>query len=84
MPVYDRKCGSCDELFEVTCKISEKSNTHECPYCGGTDGEWQISAPALSASSSRMGTTTDKKSGFHEVVQKIAKTYPRSELAKRV
>lgn len=82
MPTYDRKCEQCDELFEVTCKISEKDNDHECPYCGSIDGVWQISAPKLSLASS-LGTTTDKKTGFHEVVQKIAKTYPMSEVAKR-
>lgn len=82
MPVYDRKCADCDELFEVSCKISEKYDVHECPYCGGTTGDWMISAPKLSLASS-LGTTTDKRSGFHEVVQKIAKTYPMSEVAKR-
>lgn len=79
---YDRKCDRCDELFEVTCKISEKDNEHECPSCGATEGYWMISAPQLSLFSS-LGTTTDNKTGFHEVVQKIAKTYPKSELAKR-
>lgn len=82
MPTYDRKCDECDQLYEVTCKISEKNDEHECPFCGATTGEWMISAPQLSLASS-LGTTTDKKTGFHEVVQKIAKTYPRSELAKR-
>ena len=82
MPVYDRYCNDCDTLFEVTCKISEKDDTHECPYCASTDGEWRISAPQLSLASS-LGTTNDKRSGFHEVVQKIAKTYPMSEVAKR-
>jgi putative FmdB family regulatory protein len=82
MPVYDRKCGACDELYEVTCKISEKGDNHICPYCDSTEGEWMISAPKLSLASS-LGTTTDKRSGFHEVVQKIAKTYPMSEVAKR-
>ena len=82
MPVYDRKCDDCDQLFEVNCKISEKTETHECPYCGSTEGQWMIGAPQLSLASS-LGTTTDKKTGFHEVVQKIAKTYPRSEVAKR-
>lgn len=82
MPTYDRYCAECDQLFEVTCKIAEKDNIHECPFCAGTDGEWRITAPQLSLASS-LGTTTDKKTGFHEVVSKIAKTYPLSEVAKR-
>ncbi len=83
MPLYDRKCVECDELFEVVCKISEKDNKQECPHCGATEGEWMISAPNFSTGQ-RMGTSNDKKTGFHEVISKIAKTYPRSELAKRV
>ena len=82
MPTYDRYCDECDQLFEVTCKIAEKGGTHECPFCAGTEGEWRITAPQLSLASS-LGTTTDKRTGFHEVVSKIAKTYPLSEVAKR-
>lgn len=84
MPLYDRSCNDCDELFEVTCKISEKDNIHECPHCGATDGEWRISAPALCSTSARMGTSTDKKTGFGEVVERIAKAYPHAPIAKRV
>lgn len=47
MPIWDRHCEKCDELFEVTCKIAEKDNTFECPYCGSTDGVWRMSAPAV-------------------------------------
>jgi putative FmdB family regulatory protein len=84
MPLYDRRCGKCEALWEISCKISEKDHDHECPECGSVDGEWMMSAPNVSMQSGRFGNTTDKKSGFHEVVSKIAKTYPRSELAKRV
>ena len=47
MPLYDRKCNTCDAIFEVVCKISEKENKHECPECDSVDGYWMIGAPAV-------------------------------------
>lgn len=83
MPLYDRQCGQCHELWEVSCKISEKDNIRECPYCGSVDGSWRPSAPAVQMEFGRF-TNPDKRTGFGDVVKKIAKTYPKSELAKRV
>ena len=82
MPNYDRKCNDCGELFEITCKIAEKTDEHECPYCGGTDGVWMISAPAVSMEGMRF-TNTDSRSGFGEVVKKIQKAYPRAPINER-
>lgn len=82
MPLYDRQCNTCGYLYEVSCKIAEKDDTRECPDCGQIDGAWRMSAPAVSMEFGRF-TNTDKRSGFGDVVQKIARTYPRQELAKR-
>ena len=83
MPVYTRKCNECDELFDVTCRIADKETTvHECPYCGATDGEYQISSPMFASRSDRlMGKDSD--TGFKEVLQKIQSRHPRTEITKR-
>ena len=83
MPKYDRKCSTCNTTFEVTCKISEKHTVdHPCSNCAGLEGDWIIGAPDL-VEHQRL-STAKKDSGFKEVLQKIAKTYPRSELSKQV
>ena len=82
MPKYDRHCNACDELFEVTCKISEKDNAHECPYCASVDGEWRPSAPHSSIRPDRF-SATPKDAGFKEVLQKIQERNKRTEISKR-
>ena len=83
MPLYDRKCNSCETLFEVTCKISEKSNPHPCPACGHAEGEWQITGAPSYASRSERLMTHKKDGGFKEVLQKIAERNPRTSVAER-
>ncbi len=34
MPMYEYKCGSCDNQFELRQKFSDEPAT-ECPVCGG-------------------------------------------------
>ncbi len=82
MPLYDRHCTVCDELFEVQCKIAEKENPHICPYCGSTEGEWYVGAAAVSTNPSRF-STHKKDSGFNEVIQKIQSKYPKTPLSER-
>lgn len=81
MPMYDRHCNECDELFVVTCKISEKDTLKpECPYCGSTDGEWRPSAPMMSIRPDRL-MTHKKDKGFGEVIDKIKERNKRTNLA---
>lgn len=83
MPVYDRKCTACEELYEVVCKIAEKhTNAHECPYCGSTEGEWMMGTPVLSRHSERL-MTHKQDSGFKEVISKIQERNGRTEICKR-
>jgi putative FmdB family regulatory protein len=80
MPLYDRSCNACEELFEVNCKISEKDHPKECPFCGSTEGEYRPSAPAMTIRGDRLMThKTDK--GFDEVLSKIKERNPRTPLA---
>lgn len=81
MPRYDRLCGKCDELWEVTCKISEKENAHNCPYCDSTDGTWMIGTSAISTRPDRL--MTKKASGFSEVIAKIQERNRRTEICER-
>lgn len=83
MAKYDRKCGTCETVFEVTCKISEKNlDMHYCPECGLSEGEWLVSAPAL-VEHQRL-STAKKDTGFKEVLQKIATRNPRTNVTKQV
>lgn len=82
MPMYDRSCTACDELFEVICKISERDSVHECPSCGSVKGEWRPSAPMMSMRSERF-MTHKKDNGFKEVISKVQERNKRSEICER-
>lgn len=69
MPLYDRKCRSCDELFEVMCKISEKDNVQECPSCGSIDGTWMVGTAPRLIEPERLGRL--KRGDTREVLSKI-------------
>ena len=83
MPLYDRKCGTCEALFEVVCKISEKDDSHECPECASVDGYWMIGAPAVSNDSSRL-MNGKKDGGFNQVIKQIANTHKGTPICERV
>ena len=82
MPRYDRQCGECQELFEVSCKIAEKSDPHVCPECGSTNGEWVMSSPHFSMRPERY-MTTKKDRGFVEVISKIQERNKRTSISQR-
>lgn len=80
MPLYDRRCGKCEALFEIQCKIADKSNNFECPECGSIEGEWMMGTP-VSIAPERLGRGRD--GGFNEVLQKIHGRNPGSILRNR-
>lgn len=84
MPLYDRKCEKCDEIFEVNCKISEKDDPKECPYCGATEGTYMMSAPMSSIRPERFSANVknNKGKGFSEVLSKISERNKRTPLAR--
>jgi putative FmdB family regulatory protein len=43
MPVYEFKCGSCDQVFEVMGSYDEREKSHTCPKCGSTEVRQAIS-----------------------------------------
>ena len=82
MPMWDRRCVTCDNLWEVMCKIQEKDDQRECPECGSIHGEWMCSAPAVQMQSTRF-MNTDKRTGFGDVIQKIQAAHPRTQICER-
>lgn len=82
MPIYTRKCKSCDEIWDLQCKIVEKDNDHECPYCGSIKGVWMLSAPAFSMRGDRF-MTQKKDAGFKEVISKIAERNPGTKICEQ-
>ena len=83
MPLYDRKCNTCDAIFEVVCKISEKENKHGWPECYSGDGCWMIGAPGVSTDSSRL-MNGKKDGGFNQVIKQIANTHKGTPICERV
>ena len=56
MPLYEYRCPSCDERFEVLQRMGEGSGGLACPSCGGETLERQLSTFAgLSGSSTESG-----------------------------
>ncbi len=39
MPVYEYKCGTCGETFDVVASFAEREARAVCPACGGRDVE---------------------------------------------
>jgi len=37
MPVYEYKCGACDETFEIISSLADRDEKAVCPACGGRD-----------------------------------------------
>lgn len=82
MPTYDYSCSSCEHIFSKLLKISERSipESNACPSCGKDNSvTLQIfSAPSLS-DPIRMGLRKHD-SGFKEVMEKMHRGVPGSEL----
>lgn len=46
MRVFDFYCNECDNLFEKFVSSGQTEKKMECPYCGSTNTEKRLSAPA--------------------------------------
>ena len=81
MPRYDFLCTDCQNVFEITCKISERSNPHPCPQCSSPKTEQRMFTAAQLGESHRLGFN-DKGRGFKEVLRKIHTKTPGSVINK--
>lgn len=43
MPVYEYKCKTCGEKFEITRGIKEEETGVRCPRCGSSDAKRSFS-----------------------------------------
>jgi putative FmdB family regulatory protein len=37
MPIYEFRCSSCDEPFEILSSLADRDEEAVCPSCGGHD-----------------------------------------------
>ena len=44
MPIYEYKCKSCDETFEMYRGLLDRDSKVECPKCGSKNVERILSA----------------------------------------
>jgi len=69
MPLYTFKCNSCNEVFEVLCLISNRSD-QKCPKCESKNYEHHHITPLIMGDPVRLGVRR-VDDGFREVLSKI-------------
>lgn len=62
MPLYEYLCGACGHRFERIQKFSD-APVSECPSCGASQVEKQLSSPAIQFKGSGWYITDYAKSG---------------------
>ena len=55
MPMYNFVCRDCEQPFERKLRMSQSSDTQDCPGCGGMNTRKSIGAIAIGGTS-RMAT----------------------------
>jgi putative FmdB family regulatory protein len=55
MPLYEYRCASCGERFEVLQRLGEGADGLTCPGCGAAEPSRQLSTFAAGASSTGFG-----------------------------
>lgn len=60
MPIYEYRCGACDEAFERLIRAGESPGS--CPACGSADVERVVSLPAVRSEQTRRRATQDLRS----------------------
>ncbi|PIE81279.1 MAG: FmdB family transcriptional regulator [Chloroflexi bacterium] len=51
MPMYTFVCRSCEQPFERKLRMSQSSETQDCPHCGSMDTRKSIGAVAIGSAS---------------------------------
>jgi len=69
MPFYTFKCNDCNEIFDVSCLISERHEQH-CPKCESKSYEYHHTIPLAMGDPVRLGIKRIDD-GFREVLSKI-------------
>lgn len=54
MPIYEFTCGDCKKDSEILVRSSDWEGHTECPHCGSSDLDKQLSVFAASSSESSL------------------------------
>lgn len=54
MPLYEFRCLSCGERFEILCGHAEREEKAVCPSCGGRDVEHVLGGFTVGISRTRL------------------------------
>ncbi|NBO99948.1 MAG: zinc ribbon domain-containing protein [Proteobacteria bacterium] len=82
MPSYSFKCSDCETIFDVQCKMSERTEQH-CPSCSSKNYETHHTGGNALIDPVRLGVTK-MDGGFREVLSKIANNNYKSNLADKL
>ena len=82
MPVYNFKCSDCQEEFEVTCRMNERTQQH-CPACNSSNYEHHFTTPPPLGDPVRLGVRTID-GGFREVLSRIGSANYKSDLSAKL
>lgn len=77
---YDFECTKCKHVFEVTCRLDEREQTHPCPECKSKKTEQLASVFAI-GDSVRLGIT-QPSDGWKDRLKHIHKSNKRSSIGK--
>lgn len=69
--IYDYKCSKCDNVFEITCKMSEVHYKWACPRCHGTNCERHHSSMPMAIPPERIGRMKTPQ-GFKDVLKNMS------------
>lgn len=47
--IYEYFCTDCKNVFDVSCKISERDYKWACPACGSTNSEKRLTCPGANS-----------------------------------
>jgi putative FmdB family regulatory protein len=84
MPLYDFKCNACSDVFEVWQTISnhEKPLSEPCPKCSVRGQIERLYGANPFIDSVKLGVRQPDRTFQREVLGKIAKNNPRSNIGK--
>lgn len=63
MPLYEYRCATCDERFDLIRRWMEADKPAECPSCKTETGQRALAAPAPTPGSGSSGGFSTASSG---------------------
>jgi len=76
MPLYDYKCDECDEVFEVSKKLSELDVQEKCPNCDSIDTKRHFSCTSGQRIVSGTGTVLKTPDVWKDILGKVKRNNP--------